>query len=531
MDSFLSRYYLLTNETLPEVINLQTIESLAQHDIPGIFTATKLPHITLTDAQTLAIKDFRTVFAKNYNYRREWLAEWEQNFNRQYGVLANLLGGWAWVALVPTGVYVVAQGELLVWRIRANEPPLFFENHDAVEPTQTGDVWLITWDKEIAKPTVQTASAVALEYAQKLDAGQTKKERFDILMIENQVNISKLNQNQTLKRRVMAIHKRLEAAALFNKAVVEPPQNKIPMEPLKEMGNASVIPFIDYVAAFFIKKQKVDNQNLMCIDFGIDKTSIYKFKIENQRFIYQSEWQFETPQSTQQLISSVEKEKVTAALGEIQDVLDDPDLAALLGEQAEHVHLTFGNIINGINEWIEKCIQNIDNHKVEHYALLTNEWLMPTLSKAFQKRYPKFTGEMHGKNLVQEVGSKLYDDTIYPNLTKNIGFQLYDDKNEATNASILNAGMPYKAYSQANYLPFRSWVLLNAPFVPTILVDNKRFELGSIDLDKLGQQPTKKMGQYLLADFHFGLSINGHFELILHLKNNFKITSFNIGKL
>ena len=41
MNLFLSKYYLLEKATLPELISAQTIEALAQRDIPGIFMAMK----------------------------------------------------------------------------------------------------------------------------------------------------------------------------------------------------------------------------------------------------------------------------------------------------------------------------------------------------------------------------------------------------------------------------------------------------------------------------------------------------------
>jgi hypothetical protein len=217
MNLFLSKYYLLEKATLPELISAQTIESLAQRDIPGIFMAMKPIDATLTEEQVQAIKDFRAVFAQNYNYTSEWMTQWQQDFDNNHGSLKSILAGLGWATLVPTGVYVVAHGELLVWRVRAGEPPLVFKNHDAVEPTKTGDTWLITWEKEIAKPDVQIpAQVVALDYAEKLYEDKTDKERFDILSIENQFDLSKPHaipsQNQALGRRVLAIAKRLEAA-------------------------------------------------------------------------------------------------------------------------------------------------------------------------------------------------------------------------------------------------------------------------------------------------------------------------------
>ncbi|MEO0040670.1 MAG: hypothetical protein RL329_118 [Bacteroidota bacterium] len=217
MNLFLSKYYLLEKATLPELISAQTIEALAQRDIPGIFMAMKPIDVTLTEEQVQAIKDFRAVFAQNYNYTSEWMTQWQQDFDNNHGSLKGILAGLGWATLVPTGVYVVAHGELLVWRVRAGEPPMVFKNHDAVEPTKTGDTWLITWEKEIAKPDVQIpAQVVALDYAEKLYEDKTDKERFDILSIENQFDLSKPHaipsQNQALGRRVLAIAKRLEAA-------------------------------------------------------------------------------------------------------------------------------------------------------------------------------------------------------------------------------------------------------------------------------------------------------------------------------
>jgi hypothetical protein len=217
MNFFLSKYYLLEKATLPELISAQTIEALAQRDIPGIFMAMKPSDATLTDEQVHAIKEFRTVFAEKYDYTTEWMAQWQQDFATNHGSLKEILSGLAWATLVPTGVAVMAHGELLVWRVRAGEPPKVFKNYDAVEPTQTGDTWLITWEKEIAKPDDQIpAQVVALDYAEKLYEDKTDKERFDILNIDSQFDTDKQNaipaQNPNLGRRVLAIAKRLEAA-------------------------------------------------------------------------------------------------------------------------------------------------------------------------------------------------------------------------------------------------------------------------------------------------------------------------------
>ena len=54
MNFFLSKYYLLEKATLPELISAQTIEALAQRDIPGIFMAMKPSDATLTDEQVHA---------------------------------------------------------------------------------------------------------------------------------------------------------------------------------------------------------------------------------------------------------------------------------------------------------------------------------------------------------------------------------------------------------------------------------------------------------------------------------------------
>ncbi len=217
MNFFLSKYYLLEKATLPELISAQTIEALAQRDIPGIFMAMKPSDATLTDEQVHAIKEFRTVFAEKYDYTTEWMAQWQQDFAKNHGSLKDILSGLAWATLVPTGVSVMAHCELLVWRVRAGEPPKVFKNHDAIELTQTGDTWLITWEKEIAKPDDQIpAQVVALDYAEKLYEDKTDKERFDILSIDNQFDTDKQNaipaQNPNLGRRVLAIAKRLEAA-------------------------------------------------------------------------------------------------------------------------------------------------------------------------------------------------------------------------------------------------------------------------------------------------------------------------------
>jgi hypothetical protein len=217
MNFFLSKYYLLEKATLPELISAQTIEALAQRDIPGIFMAMKPSDATLTDEQVHAIKEFRTVFAEKYDYTHEWMAQWQQDFAKNHGSLKDILSGLAWATLVPTGVAVMAHGELLVWRVRAGEPPKIFKNYDAIEPTQTGDTWLITWEKEIAKPDDQIpAQVVALDYAEKLYEDKTDKERFDILSIDSQFDTDKQNaipaQNPNLGRRVLAIAKRLEAA-------------------------------------------------------------------------------------------------------------------------------------------------------------------------------------------------------------------------------------------------------------------------------------------------------------------------------
>jgi hypothetical protein len=217
MNFFLSKYYLLEKATLPELISAQTIEALAQRDIPGIFMAMKPSDATLTDEQVHAIKEFRTVFAEKYDYTNDWMVQWQQDFAKNHGSLKDILSGLAWATLVPTGVAVMAHGELLVWRVRAGEPPKVFKNYDAVEPTQTGDTWLITWEKEIAKPDDQIpAQVVALDYAEKLYEDKTDKERFDILSIDSQFDTDKQNaipaQNPNLGRRVLAIAKRLEAA-------------------------------------------------------------------------------------------------------------------------------------------------------------------------------------------------------------------------------------------------------------------------------------------------------------------------------
>jgi hypothetical protein len=217
MNFFLSKYYLLEKATLPELISAQTIEALAQRDIPGIFMAMKPSDATLTDEQVHAIKEFRTVFAEKYDYTNDWMVQWQHDFAKNHGSLKDILSGLAWATLVPTGVAVMAHGELLVWRVRAGEPPKVFKNYDAVEPTQTGDTWLITWEKEIAKPDDQIpAQVVALDYAEKLYEDKTDKERFDILSIDSQFDTDKQNaipaQNPNLGRRVLAIAKRLEAA-------------------------------------------------------------------------------------------------------------------------------------------------------------------------------------------------------------------------------------------------------------------------------------------------------------------------------
>jgi hypothetical protein len=217
MNFFLSKYYLLEKATLPELISAQTIEALAQRDIPGIFMAMKPSDATLTEEQVHAIKEFRTVFAEKYDYTADWMVQWQQDFAKNHGSLKEILSGLAWATLVPTGVAVMAHGELWVWRVRAGEPPKVFKNYDAVEPTQPGDTWLITWEKEIAKPDDQIpAQVVALDYAEKLYEDKTDKERFDILSIDNQFDTDKQNaipaQNPTLGRRVLAIAKRLEAA-------------------------------------------------------------------------------------------------------------------------------------------------------------------------------------------------------------------------------------------------------------------------------------------------------------------------------
>jgi hypothetical protein len=217
MNFFLSKYYLLEKATLPELISAQTIEALAQRDIPGIFTAMKHSDVTLTEEQVHAIKEFRTLFSEKYDYSTQWMSQWQQDFAKNHGSLKDILSGLAWATLVPNGVAVLAHGELLVWRVRAGEPPVVFKNHDAVEPTQLGDTWLITWEKEIAKPDNQIpAQVVALDYAEKLYEDKTDKERFDILNIDNQFDTDKQNaipaQNPNLGRRVLAIAKRLEAA-------------------------------------------------------------------------------------------------------------------------------------------------------------------------------------------------------------------------------------------------------------------------------------------------------------------------------
>ena len=217
MNFFLSKYYLLEKATLPELISAQTIEALAQRDIPGIFTAMKHSDVTLTEEQVHAVKEFRTLFSEKYDYSTEWMSQWQQDFAKNHGSLKDILSGLAWATLVPNGVAVLAHGELLVWRVRAGEPPVAFKNHDAVEPTQPGDTWLITWEKEIAKPDDQIpAQVVALDYAEKLYEDKTDKERFDILNIDNQFDTDKPNaipaQNPNLGRRVLAIAKRLEAA-------------------------------------------------------------------------------------------------------------------------------------------------------------------------------------------------------------------------------------------------------------------------------------------------------------------------------
>jgi hypothetical protein len=292
------------------------------------------------------------------------------------------------------------------------------------------------------------------------------------------------------------------------------------------------IPFIDLVAAFFIKEKPFYNQNLMCIDFGADKTIVYRFKIENQQFIYQSESMFDIPAPTQQLIANVEEKNRKAASDGIPKALIYGGIPTVSGEYASYARLTFGDIKKGIDEWVQKCIQIIDNHIVEHYILVSDEWLAPTLCKALQNQYPPFEAKLYDKKKIQEDCSKCHDDTIYPPLTKHIGFQLYDEKNEPMNRTVFKAGTLYNVFVQATYLPFRNWVLLDdkVPFVPTFLVDQKPLTFGAIDLAAFGFQQTKKIGGSLLSDFYVGLSVNGHHELILHLKNNFKTINFNIGR-
>jgi hypothetical protein len=91
MNFFLSKYYLLEKATLPELISAQTIEALAQRDIPGIFMAMKPSDATLTDEQVHAIKEFRTVFAEKYDYTTDWMTRWQQDFATNHGSLKEIL--------------------------------------------------------------------------------------------------------------------------------------------------------------------------------------------------------------------------------------------------------------------------------------------------------------------------------------------------------------------------------------------------------------------------------------------------------
>jgi outer membrane biosynthesis protein TonB len=217
MKLFLTKYYLLTKDILPDTIDLQTIENLAKKDVPSIFMAQPIQKNSLTKEQIKVIKSVREQLFQEHDYQANWMAHWQTDFEAKYDKFDTLLSGYGWVTVLQDQVAVRAQGAIWVWRVRTGEKPIAFKNYDGIEATSPNDVWLLTSATEMAQPNEgDLAAEIPLNYAEKLELGETEKGKFDILkierLIETAVPTTIPTANEVVGQRVLTIAKRMIAA-------------------------------------------------------------------------------------------------------------------------------------------------------------------------------------------------------------------------------------------------------------------------------------------------------------------------------
>jgi hypothetical protein len=223
MKLFLSKYYPIEKAKLP----LTGLKQKLMDDKNVVPTELEVggivDFIPNDEKNSPFLKDLRNNLSEKSDYTADCMPKWLTAIAGRHGTWNQFGNSLAYVMLVPSqdSVAIFTQGTLNIWRVReTEEAPVSFQTNgkQRLEPTQTGDIWLILNDDadKPASKTPKNINGFVYDYMRKSFSEKSYAKNFYILNIEKQIDITQPAAIPTADKRIgegaLTIAKQLLAA-------------------------------------------------------------------------------------------------------------------------------------------------------------------------------------------------------------------------------------------------------------------------------------------------------------------------------